>query len=124
MVVVNLGEEAKGIELRGALGRPNGVGEFWCGWSVLGDDTEFVGYFQRRPRKTGQIIVRMRHYISPNPQTSGQQLWRAVFAEGVEAWHALTAGERLTYNRLKYPARQSGFTRFMSRYLAQHYPPG
>jgi len=35
----------------------------------------------------------------------------------VLAWHALTPEAKLAYNKLKYPPRQSGFNRHMTKYL-------
>jgi len=120
MVVVDLGQEAKAIEIRGKLGRPNSLGEMWCGWSVLGDGDILAGYYQRRPRPTGQIIVKMKHVIVANPQTELQQAWRGVFADGVEAWQLLTTEQKLMWRQKKYPRNMTGFCRFMRQYLKSH----
>lgn len=120
MVVVDLGEEAKAIEIRGALGLPNGFGEVYYGWSEFGDYLEPAGFYQRRPRKTGQIIVRMRHYFPRNNQWENQQAWRGVFADGVDAWKALTDEEKLVWKDKKYPRGMLGFHRFMRQYLNAH----
>ena len=49
--------------------------------------------------------------------TIGRLAQRALYSAGVLAWHGLTDEERLAYNNLKYPPAQTGFNRFMSRYL-------
>ena len=93
---------------------------------LLGLGNNFLGndvLYTKNQNRGGQIIVKMRHYWPTNKQTETQQNWRAVFANGVEEWHALTTEQKLYYNRLKHPARQSGFTRFMSKYLSENYPP-
>ena len=156
MVVVDTGKTGLFLQMRGMLGRPNGLGSHWLGWSELGDTNFYSGIYQRRRkgrltrfdntsilglmhfgsnflgngklysknRDAGrQIIVKMRHYCGENPRTETQQTWRAVFANGVSEWHSLTTFEKEYYNKLKYPRGQSGFTRFMSKYLAQNYPP-
>jgi len=95
------------------------LGLMKLGWNRLGDDR--VRYELKR--KSSQFCIRTKHYWPKNPQTETQQTWRAIFSAGVTAWHALTASEKLYYNRLKFPERQSGFTRFMSKYLSENYPP-
>jgi hypothetical protein len=117
MVVVDLAEEIKANSIRGKLGRPNGLGEIWCGWSHLGDEDILAGYYQRRPRPTGQIFVRMKHYVPTPIYHENQQTWRGVFANGVVAWKALNAEQKLVWNRTKYPRHMSGFCRFMRNFL-------
>jgi len=117
MVVVDLGEEAKAIEIRGALGLPNSFGEIYFGWSEFGDYFEAAGFYQRRPSMKGQVIVRMRHYWPTNNQHEAQQVWRGVFADGVDAWKALTNEQKEIWRKLKYPRNMLGFHRFMRYYL-------
>lgn len=95
------------------------LGLFGLGHGRLGNDVLYT----KNQNMGGQIIVKMRHYWPTNTETETRRTWRNVFAAGVSAWHGLTTGEKLYYNTLKHPARQSGFTRFMSRYLSEHYPP-
>lgn len=153
MVVVNIKSGAHSLEVRGKLGRPNSLGNMFCGWSIIGDDDPVAGIYQRyhgysrsyytknavlsvlaladnflgaediiiaQSREKGQIIVQKRHWICKNNQHENQQIWRGVFADGVAEWKLLTPTEKQYYNKLRNPARQSGFTRFMSRYLALH----
>ena len=111
------------LRVRGKLGFSAGVGFARCGYSRAGCSKDFGGYYQIRHRKRGTFVTRLRYYKPPNAQTETQQTWRSVFADGVQAWKDLTTEDKIFYNSLKYPRGQSGFTRFMSKYLAQHYPP-
>jgi hypothetical protein len=106
--------------LRGRFGYSAGVGFARCGYSKFGCSKEYGGIYHKRMSKNGRVISRMRYYATPNPQTEAQQNWRGVFANGVEEWHALTTSEKIYYNTLKYPTGQSGFTRFMSKYLSEN----
>lgn len=101
------------------LGTNFGIGKMQLGACYFGLNSMFA----KIPGTERRLTTRMKHYYPTNPQTEAQQNWRAIFANGVAEWHSLTAEEKLYYNRLKYPARQSGFTRFMSKYLAQNYTP-
>jgi hypothetical protein len=42
---------------------------------------------------------------------------RENYLSGVLTWNALTPEQKLVYNVMKYPPAQTGFNRFMSRYL-------
>ncbi len=117
MAIVKNNEIVRGLEIRGRLGRPWGVGEMWCGWSHLGDENPEAGYYQRRPRKKGQIIVRMKHYWPDAGHTSQQLHNRSVFRDGINAWNLLTDAQKLSYNQRKYPRGKSGHNRFMTEYL-------
>lgn len=117
MVIVRLAQGNNNIEIRGKLGLPNQAGDFWCGWSMLGDLSEEAGIYQKRPRKSGQIFVRMKHYITCNPQTELQQANRTVFAEGVALWQALSIEDQIIWNRKKHPSGRSGFNRFMRAHM-------
>lgn len=116
VVLLNTNIE-KGLGIRGKLGRPNKLGTHWLAWTQLGDDFDQAGYYQKRPRKKGQIFVRMKHYWPDAGHTPQQLANRAVFASGVSAWHALTTLQKEGYNHAKYPPGLSGFCRFMREYL-------
>lgn len=120
MVVVDLGEEATMIEIRGRLGRPNGFGELYFGWSDFGDWFEQAGIYQKRPSKNGQYIVKMKHYWPAIVYHENQQIWRGVFADGVDAWKALTTEQKEVWKQKKYPRNMLGFHRFMHYYLKAH----
>lgn len=120
MVVVDLKHGVHSLEVRGRLGKPNQAGDFWLGWSVLGDENTIAGYYQKRPRKTGQIIVLMKHYIPDCGHTERQETVRGIFADGVAEWKALSDSEKIVYNKKKYPRRMSGFCRHQREYLKAH----
>lgn len=117
MAIVLNGAIEKGIEIRGRIGRPNFLGCHMLGLSQLGDSDERAGFYQRRPRKGGQIIVKMKHYFPSPGYTPTQIANRSVFADGVAMWHTLTDLQKEGYNRAKYPTGLSGFCRFMREYL-------
>jgi hypothetical protein len=123
MVLVTSENTPIATRLRGRFGYSAGAGFARCGRSRCGCSKLFGGIYHTRRAKNGTVVSRMRYYATPNPQTETQQAWRDVFKNGVSTWHSLTTSEKQYYNDLKYPRGQSGFTRFMSKYLAQNYPP-
>lgn len=112
--------ETKTIEIRGKLGRPNELGEFWCGWSECGEYNPLAGYYQKRRNRRGQIFVRTKHYICKNPQTVPQQANRTKFAQAILAWRELTDEEKKYWRGLKYPRFMSGYNRFLRDYMKHH----
>lgn len=104
----------------GKFGKPNGVGEFWAGWSELGDWEPRAGYYRRQWNGHVKCKSRMKFYFKIASGSEAETHRRDVFRDGVTAWHALTDSERLVYNNLKYPSAQSGFNRFMTKYLKSH----
>jgi len=120
LVIVDLKQGVHSIEVRGRLGKPNLFGEVYCGWSQFGDENVSAGYYQRRPRPCGQIIVRMRHYFPDCGHTERQEEVRGIFADGVSAWKALSESEKQVWNMMKWPRRMSGFCRHQRQYLKDH----
>lgn len=108
------------LSIAGKYGLPNGLGEHILGWSQLGDVNKYSGYYQRRSSKKGTTFTRCRPYWNAPHTTQRAVEVKNNFATGVLAWHALSNEEKLYYNRLKTPWAQSGFTRFMSKYLREH----
>jgi hypothetical protein len=110
------------------------IGFFELGANELGSDIYWYKMAHRSPQK----IVLLKHYYPKQYALNSicgtlllgqnglgldyenQKSWRAIFADGVQAWKDLTTGERLYYNSLRYPTGQSGFTRFMSKYMSDH----
>ena len=80
-------------------------------------------YYQRRRTWHGRVWAAHKYTKPTNPQSTSQQTWRSVFANGVTAWHNLTPEEKAEYDKLKYPIHMSGFNRFMHYYLREHWPP-
>ena len=152
MAIIDNIRDFPALQVRGKIGKPNGVGEHILGWTELGDifrpagiyhtrrrgkrrpqgDTSILGIMRlgnnylgiktqyRINRDAGrQMSVKMKHYVPTNPRTTKQQTWRDNFRQGVTMWHSLTTKDKEHYNKLRYPERQSGFSRFMSRYLGK-----
>lgn len=120
MVIPTLQNAPPALELRGRFGTPNGVGEMWCGWSVLGEDIIQSGVFQFHSTKKGMRNIKMNFCQQPNPQKENQQIWRGKFHDGVVAYHLLSDSEKLELKIRRYPRHMSGFNRFMSEYLKAH----
>lgn len=117
MVVVNLEDKARSLEIRGKYGAPCGLGELYLGWSRVGELDEKSGIYQKRPRKSGQIFVRMKHYIMNNPRTVNQQAQRTKMANAILAWRGLSFDEQISWNRKNFPAHMSGYNRFLRDFL-------
>jgi len=117
MAIIDLKNGPYSLGVRGKIGKPNGCGDFVFGFSDIGDDNEFSGIYQRRPRKKGSLWVKMRHALIPNPQTETQQKGRTKFAQAVEAWNNLSFQNQIFWNKLKQPEHISGYNRFISWYM-------
>lgn len=123
MAVIDTTEVANSFEIRGRIGRPNELGETWCGWTELGEYLPVAGIYQRRHSGGKQIFVRMKHYHGPNPQTVPQQANRATFADAVAAWQALSTTEKNYWRRRKTPRMMSGYNRFLRAYMRGEITP-
>lgn len=117
MAIVATGSIQRGAGIRGALGRPNQVGEHWLGWTYLGDDNPMCGVYQRRPRAGGEIIVKMKHYHPVVPLTASVQNVRNTFSAAATAWNNLTQMQKDVYNNATYPKGLSGWSRFLREYM-------
>lgn len=117
MAIVKFPESALSMKTVGVIGRPWGAGRILAGYSWVGDENEYSGVYQRRPRATGQILVKMKHYRSPNPQTDKQQAWRMYFKDILAVWHALPAGIRDDMRARKYPVGMGGWNRYCRAYM-------
>lgn len=117
MVVVAPLSDFPAFEIRRSMGRPNGLGQHFCGVTWLGEDSEIAGVYQKRPRKKGQIFVKMKFSIPNDPKTSLQITQRNKFRDSILAWRALTEEEKNVYNTMQYPPRMSGFNRFIRLYM-------
>lgn len=125
------GQVMPGLQTRKKLSYSNGFGFAVMGKSRLGDDRFGGGIYQKRvygynqytgapPPKNRVYFVKMRSYAPTNPRTVEQQAHRAVFADAVAAWAALTDEEKTTYNRLASKRGRVGRNLFMSEYLRTH----
>ena len=120
MTVVNFeNENQKDFAIRGKIGKPFGL-PYWLGWSELGETREVFGRYQVRTTGTRKTVTRIRHHWPADNPTTRQIEVRAIFADGVQAWHSLTSTEKAVYNDARYPLGQSGFTRHMTKYLKEN----
>lgn len=110
------------------LGRPQLFGWVMFGWSLFGDSNEACGVYQQRRRRAGNY--ENWHIADPkpldffqkpawpiNPQYENQQIWRGSFADAVAAWQALTAEQKMAYNRAATKMSRCGYHLFISKYL-------
>ena len=117
MAILTLQTKLGNIEIRGIVGRPNELGATWCGWSEIGEYFPEAGIYQKRPSRKGQFFVRMKHFISANPQTPTQQAGRNKFALAVSAWQAMTEEEKKVYRKRHSPPHMTGYNRFLRDYM-------
>lgn len=120
MSIVSFPSRGQSLQIRGSLGLPNGLGEYWLGWSIVGDDNQHAGIYQSRPRNTGRIFVKMRHYFPRNYKTETQQAWRGVFAEAVAGWQQLSLEQKKEWREKKWPRHMSGYNRYLRYYLFEN----
>ena len=60
----------------------------------------------------------LRKWAMPtNPRTPLQMTQRSLFAEAVDMWHALTADQKTSYNRMSSQYGISGFNLFVKNYI-------
>jgi hypothetical protein len=102
------------LAARGWVGKGAGCGRARCGLSKCGDRLFVSGIYHRRHKKGRVSCHQLRHYRPTNPRTETQQAWRAIFAQGVEEWHALTPAERAEYNRKARGRPLTGYNLFLS----------
>jgi hypothetical protein len=117
MAIISVLNTAHSFEIRGKLGRPNELGEIWCGWSECGEYLPVAGVYQKRRSAGKQVFVRMKHYHGANPQTVPQQANRATFAQAVSAWQGLTPMQKKQWRAKKYPRYMSGYNRFIRDFM-------
>lgn len=120
MVILNDKEKAFSEQLYGKVGRPTELGNFWFGYSEIGDDDAFSGVYQRRRTKQGFSIVKMRYSMPPYVNTPIQQARRSKFADAVASWNELPFENQIVWNKKKYPLKMSGYNRYISWYMQQN----
>jgi hypothetical protein len=131
MAIVDPVTEVVAFEVRGKLGLPNHYGHSIFGKSVYGLDMPLAGVYQMRRKyatnndkdfvvKGGNMIVRMRFYRPTNPNSAGQQAMRNKLRDAVNAWVALTAGEKSVYNQSGKRRNQRGYDIFKREYMRTH----
>lgn len=94
------------------------------GKSLLQETGRFLetewGYkydYREKPTSKGRRLVRQKHSIPYNPQTTPQQENRGKFGSAIDAWQDLTYFEEIYWNKLVYPAHMSGYNRFIRAFM-------
>lgn len=96
------------------------VGTMFMGFTQAGDDNQYAGIYQSNNNPGKHIYHKKIMYWPTNPQTVPQQAWRAVFTAGAVAWGALTADEKLAYNKRAKQYHFFGYHLFQREWLHQH----
>lgn len=117
MAIVSAFDIVGGLEVRGRIGRPNELGEVWCGWSELGEYFPLAGLYRKRRQNGVQKFDRMKFYSTPGPRTPAQQANRTKLAQGVLAWRALSPEEKARWRAKRAPRYMSGYNRFLRDYM-------
>lgn len=117
MAIVKPLKNFPSLEIRRIFGKPNGLGQHFLGVTSLGDSDNFAGVYQKRPRKNGQMFVKMKFSVPHDPQTTAQITQRTKFANSIIAWQSLTTEQKNVYNALQYPLHMTGFNRFIRLYM-------
>lgn len=117
MAIIGVKQKLGTFEVRGALGKPNSLGDMLLGWTELGDQNPFSGIYQIRPRAKRSIQVRMRTFGQINPKTEAQQAWRAYFATVRLIWGSMSSDLQSLYQKSQKPTAMSAWNRFARVYM-------
>lgn len=75
------------------------------------------GIYQMRRHAGGRTCTRIDFYDYVITHTEPQQTNREKFAAGVAAWQALTAEQKIPYNKRAIGKHMSGYNLFISEYM-------
>jgi len=128
---VKAGQKLASIKMWKRLGKPNQFGWIMPGWSEFGDDNDFAGVYQGRPRRKKYIVLgdkipgkRQNFFMKPawpvNTITAPRTVVRNKFRDGVNAWLDLTTEQKMVYTQRANKKQRQGFCLFMSEYLLSH----
>jgi hypothetical protein len=120
MALIHGTEKLLSLSARKRFGFSHSFGSAHFGYTRFGDFNVYSGIYQKHNTPAGKRDSRMQFYWPTNPQTSPQQAWRAVFAQGFSDWGGLTPTEKAEYNRRARSRKMSGFNLFMREYLLSH----
>lgn len=106
-----------------------GVAQF--GDTEFGSDDQIAGIYEQRQaredflglgeKETGRPhTILKRNYTPKNPRSVPQQAWRAIHADGVHAWQALTNEQKAKLDEEAAELNMSGFNLSVRRYLNSH----
>lgn len=113
-------EALRSVCARKKIGWPNGYGEAVLGFTYFGEDNEFYGIYQVRPRENGDIIVKMQFYRPPVQCTEAQGIQRDKFKNALLAWQALSDSEKKVWRDSASRRSRRGYAVFRSNYLNTH----
>ncbi len=108
------------IDIRGKIGRGGGFGRIALGYNFFGFYSKYSGIYQKKYYFGKPYISKMKFFRPTNPQTVPQQAWRAVFADGKNAWDILDAPTKEIYRKKGQRKKMSGYNYFQSEYLKSH----
>jgi hypothetical protein len=108
------------LDARGKFGFSGGLGRMALGYNRVGFYNWFCGIYAKHYYYGKPYISRMKFYRPANPQTEAQQAWRAVYADSINSWRALSDNEKKRYNTRAFGQRMSGYNLFQKEYLNSH----
>ena len=125
---VKAGQKLASFKMWKRLGKPNQCGWIVPGWSEMGDDNDFAGVYQGRPRRKTFVVLgekipgkRLNFFMKPawpvNTITAPRTAVRDKFRDGVDAWKALSAETKELYSVRANKKQRQGFCLWMSEYL-------
>jgi hypothetical protein len=63
----------------------------------------------------GPVIT--KYYEPYQPETERQVFWQEYHAKAVHEWQSFTDEQKEIYNKMRYPPKNTGYGRFLSKYL-------
>ena len=89
-----------------------------CSWGKIGKTANSVyGIYQRQRTSKGQIVRKLKFYVTPNPRTEAQQANRNKFAEAIKNWQGLTTQQKEVYNKRAGYRPLSGYNLYIKEYM-------
>lgn len=100
MVVVNWKSGLYSFNFYGKLGKGWGLGEMILGDSLIGDENDKFGVYQRRTRYGRNIISKARYQVPFDPKTLKQLDSRSNWARIIAIWKSYTQLEKQNFSNL------------------------
>lgn len=119
-MIVSEMQKLNSLDARGTFGYSGGFGLIKFSYNRFGFYSQYSGIYSRKKLVKGWGLSRMTFYRSSNPQTTLQQAWRTVFANGKSAYDLLTAPQKARLRKQAINYRMTGYNLFMSRWLQGH----
>lgn len=74
------------FDVWGRVGRGFGFGNYYVGYSIIGESDEMCDVYQRRKGRNGKIIVKYRYTVPPDPKTERQMFNRGIFRDLINVY--------------------------------------